>query len=268
MKRWVPPRRAETEPGVWPGLWMRVTSAPPKVIVAPSSAGVVAGTGIIAASAGWWRVGAPVSPTTGARACRVVGVAVGREDSGELALADHRQEAIGVVRGVDQERLARREVGEQVGVVVHRTDGELAELHLGTTGQNHLPRDRGPAGLHVAVVAKLAVGITRHGGKCRKDRPPASPGSCRTPWIDSPLVAPERQSGVLHVSGAREHNLKNIDSSPARQTHGIYRPVRIGKVVAWRSTPSMRRASGGTSSRCPPMRGSSSGRWASPTWTP
>ena len=44
-----------------------------------------------------------------------------------------------------------------------------------------------------------------------KDRPPASPGSCHTPSIDSPAVAPERQSGVLHVSGAREHNLKNVD---------------------------------------------------------
>ena len=77
----------------------------------------------------------------------------------------------------------------------------------------------------------------------------------RLPFVTSKLV----------VQGAREHNLKNVDVSlPATNSScspGF--PVRASR--RWRSTRSMPKGSGATSSRCRPTPGSSSGRWTSPT---
>ncbi len=39
-----------------------------------------------------------------------------------LALADQREDAVGLVGGVDQQLLARVDAAQQVGVVVHRAD--------------------------------------------------------------------------------------------------------------------------------------------------
>ena len=70
------------------------------------------------------------------------------------------------------------------------------------------------------------------------------------------------------VSGAREHNLKDISLvAAARRAGRDHGAVRLGQVARWRSTRSTPRASAATSSRCRPTRASSSGRWTSRTWT-
>ena len=72
----------------------------------------------------------------------------------------------------------------------------------------------------------------------------------------------------LIIRGAREHNLKDVSLDlPARLAHRLHRAVRVGQVVAWRSTRSSPRASAATSSRCRRTPASSSARWTSPTST-
>ena len=72
---------------------------------------------------------------------------------------------------------------------------------------------------------------------------------------------------VIH--GAREHNLKDVTVTPPAQQAGLHhRPVRARASRRWPSTPCTPRASAATSSRCRRTRGSSSGRWTSPTSTP
>ena len=70
------------------------------------------------------------------------------------------------------------------------------------------------------------------------------------------------------VTGAREHNLKNIDVAIPRTRSDRASPGSRARASprspSTRSTP---RASGATSSRSPPTRGSSCGRWRSPTST-
>ena len=53
----------------------------------------------------------------------------------------------------------------------------------------------------------------------------------------------------------------------ARLADRLHRAVRVGQVLAWRSTRSSPRASAATSSRCRPTPASSSARWTSPTST-
>ncbi|MCK7512587.1 MAG: hypothetical protein MZV70_56815 [Desulfobacterales bacterium] len=69
----------------------------------------------------------------------------------------------------------------------------------------------------------------------------------------------------LIVKGARENNLKNIDLELPRDKLDRRSPASPARARArWPSTPSSPRASGATSSRCPPTPGSSSGSMDKP----
>ena len=58
------------------------------------------------------------------------------------------------------------------------------------------------------------------------------------------------------MQGARVNNLKNISVGIPRDKLVVFTGLSGSRqVLAWRSTRSTPRASGGMSSRCPPMRG-------------
>jgi hypothetical protein len=73
-----------------------------------------------------------------------------------LALGDERQQPRGVVRGVDQELLAGGAAGDQIAVVVHLRDADLADHRVG-----QLPHVRGAADQHLTRV--------RHGDRVKGD---------------------------------------------------------------------------------------------------
>ena len=67
----------------------------------------------------------------------------------------------------------------------------------------------------------------------------------------------------IHVKGAREHNLKNIDIKIPRDKLVVFTGLSgSGKSSLAFDTP---RASAATLNRCPAMRGSSSVRWTNRT---
>ena len=65
-------------------------------------------------------------------------------------------------------------------------------------------------------------------------------------------------AGSIHVRGAREHNLKNVDVQIPRDRLTVITGFRVPASPRWRSTPFMPRASDAMSSCCQRMRGSSS----------
>jgi hypothetical protein len=81
----------------------------------------------------------------------VVLVPVGGDDPLEPAVTDQPQQRGRVVRRVDQHLLVGLAAAEQVGVVVHRPDGDLRDHQLGQLVGLH-----GTADLDVSVVLRHA----------------------------------------------------------------------------------------------------------------
>ena len=79
-----------------------------------------------------------------------------------------------------------------------------------------------------------------------------------------------RRRGHRHARHPRRPGAQPQERHPGvapERADRLHRPVRARASPRWRSTPSMPRASGATSSRSPPTPGSSSGRWRSRTST-
>jgi hypothetical protein len=97
------------------------------------------------ASAAPAAVRAPVAAIISARAPDVVVVGVGGDDDVEPvvlgARGDHAPQGVRLRGGVDQQLRPRRPTGQQVGVVVHRADGQLADLQ-GARGRARRARRR------------------------------------------------------------------------------------------------------------------------------
>ena len=82
--------------------------------------------------------------------------------------------------------------------------------------------------------------------------------------LEPHLVPAHRRSRCGRVRAQpQEHHRR----AAARQADRLHRPLRLGQVVAWRSTRSTPRASAATSSRCRPTPASSSARSTSRTST-
>ena len=65
-------------------------------------------------------------------------------------------------------------------------------------------------------------------------------------------------AGSIHVRGAREHNLKNVDVQIPRDRLTVITGLSGSGNPRWHSTRSMPRANDAMSSRCRRMRGNSS----------
>ncbi len=126
----------------------------------------------------------------------VVAVAVRGHDRADDHVLHLAEDPVGVVGGIDEQGLAV--VDQDVAVVVHGPDGELAHLHLQAVGQRHGAADGGAAGLDMSVRGVHALVLPQQAATWHRPRSDQTGGGAVVgsgqpagtgPWTDSSSVA-------------------------------------------------------------------------------
>ena len=123
------------------------------------------------------------------------------------------------------------------------------------TGQTPWPVRHGQLSASLSLARRRRRGLTGRSPRQSTAGPPPACYNCPVPPFRNRF--PSTHGHDPHSRRPHPQPQEHRSRPAARPADRDHRPVRLGQVARWPSTPSMPRASAATSSRCRPMPGSS-----------